>query len=110
MKPGDMVQIQRPFRLFERELYERDPKNFNDNIVSLLTMPGEVHLLTKLIHHNEEYPNYDYITVELLIAGKTWITTVTTDDVYEIEQFIIKYDFKDKDIKNFESPALMPRR
>jgi hypothetical protein len=35
---------------------------------------------------------------------------VTTDDVYEIEQFIRKYDFKNKDIKNFESPALMPRR
>ena len=107
MQPGDMVQIQRPFRLFERELYERHPTN---DIASLVAMPGEVHLLTKLIHHNEEYPNYDYITVELLIAGKTWITTVTTDDVYEIEQFIRKYDFKNKDIKNFESPALMPRR
>lgn len=105
MNPGDMVQIQRPFRLFER-----DPKNFNDNIVSLLAMPGEVYLLTKLIYHNEEYPQYDYVTVELLISGKTWITTVTTDDVYEIEQFIMPYDFKDKDIKNFESPALMPRR
>ena len=24
MKPGDMVQIQRPFRLFERELEKKD--------------------------------------------------------------------------------------
>ena len=110
MKPGDMVQIQRPFRLFNKELSSRDPKKFNDNIRSIVTMPGEVYLLTKLIYHEEAYPNYDYITVELLIAGKAWITTVTTDDVYEIEQFVKKYDFKNKDIKNFESPALMPRR
>ena len=110
MKPGDVVQIQRPFRLFNKELSKSDPKKFNNNIKSIVTMPGEVYLLTKLIYHEEEYPNYDYITVELLIAGKTWLTTVTTDDVYEIEQFIRKYDFKNKDIKNFESPALMPRR
>ena len=110
MKSGDMVQIQRPSRLFNKELSKSDPKKFNDNIKSIVTMPGEVYLLTKLIYHEEEYPSYDYITVELLIAGKTWITTVTTDDVYEIEQFIRAYDFKDRDIKNFESPALMPRR
>ena len=110
MVPGDMVQIQRPFRLFTRELSRKDPRKFNDNIESIVAMPGEVYLLTKLIHHNEEYPNYDYITVELLVAGKTWMTTVTTDDVYEIGQFIKVYDFKDKNIKNFESPALMPRR
>jgi hypothetical protein len=110
MKPGDMVQIQRPFRLFARELSNADPSKFNDNIESIITMPGEVYLLLKLERHNEEYPQYDYITVELLVSGKTWLTTVTTDDVYEIEQFIRKYDFKNKDIKNFESPALMPRR
>ena len=110
MKTGDMVQIQRPFRMFARELSKKDPRQFNDNIESIVAMPGEVYLLTKLIYHNEEYPSYDYISVELLIAGKTWMTTVTTDDVYEIEQFIRKYDFKNKDIKNFESPALMPRR
>ena len=106
MKPGDMVQIQRPFRMFARE----DPSKFNPNIESIVAMPGEVYLLTKIIYHDEEYPQYDYITVELLIAGKTWMTTVTADDVYEIEQFIKIYDFKNKDIKNFESPALMPRR
>ncbi len=110
MKSGDMIQIQRPFRMFAKELSKKDPRQFNDNIESIVAMPGEVYLLTKLIYHNEEYPSYDYISVELLIAGKTWMTTVTTDDVYEIEQFIRKYDFKDKDIKNFESPALMPRR
>ena len=110
MKPGDMVQIQRPFRMFSKELSKKDPKKFNDNIESIMAMPGEVHLLTKLIYHNEDYPNYDYVTVELLIAGKTWITTVTIDDIYHIEQFVRSYDFKNKDIKNFESPALMPRR
>ena len=70
----------------------------------------EISTMNHFALDNKEYPNYDYITVELLIAGKTWITTVTTDDVYEIEQFIRKYDFKNKDIRNFESPALMPRR
>jgi hypothetical protein len=96
--------------MFAKSINKKDPRQFNDNIESIIAMPGEVYLMTKLIHHNEEYPQYDYITVELLIAGKTWMTTVTTDDVYEIEQFIKSYDFKDKDIKNFESPALMLRR
>ena len=110
MKPGDMVQVQRPFRLFNQELSKVDSRSFNNNIESIVAMPGEVYLLTKLIYHEEQYPQYDYITVELLIAGKTWLTTVTTDDVYEIEQFIRSYDFKNKNIKDFESPALMPRR
>ena len=105
-----MVQIQRPFRMFARSLSTKDPRKFNDNIESIVAMPGEVYLLTKLLYHTEEYPQYDYITVELLIAGKTWMTTVTTDDVYEIGQFIKTYDFKNQDIKNFESPALTPRR
>jgi hypothetical protein len=110
VKAGDIVQIQRPFRMFTSEFSRTDPRKRNNNIESIVAMPGEIYLLTKLMYHNEEYPDYDYVTVELLIAGKVYVTTVTTDDVYEIEQFIKDYDFKNKDIKNFESPALMPRR
>ena len=47
MKPGDIVQIQRPFRVFEREIDRRDPKKMQE-IVSMMLTPGEIYLLTKM--------------------------------------------------------------
>lgn len=108
MNSGDMIQIQKSFRVFERELYSRDPRE-NQEIVSMTVSPGEVYLLTKLIYHKQEYPNYNYATIELLIAGSTWLTTMTLDDFYEIDQFIKVYDFKNQDLKSFESPKLTQR-
>ena len=98
MKVGDIVQIQRPFRVFERELNHRDPKAMQE-IVSMMLTPGEVYLLTTLTYHKLDYPQYNYVTIELLVACRTWITTMTLDDVYEIDQFIKVYDFKNKDLK-----------
>ena len=98
MDPGDMVQVQKSFRLFEQELYNRRDSEKFHNISSLMTLPGEIYLLTKLIFHKQDYPQYDYVTIELLIAGRTWLTTITIDDVEDLNQFILKYDFKDEDI------------
>ena len=98
MNPGDMIQIQRAFRIFERELYSRDP-SAKQEIVSMTVTPGEVYLLTNLIYHKQAYPQYDYATIELLVAGRTWMTTMTLDDFYEIDQFIKVYDFKNQDLK-----------
>ena len=103
MNPGDMIQIQKAFRVFERELSSRDSRK-KQEIVSMTVTPGDIYLLTKLIHHKQEYPQYDYATIELLIAGSTWLTTMTLDDFYEIDQFIKSYDFK-----SFESPKLTQR-
>ena len=108
MNPGDLVQIQRAFRVFERELARRDPKTMQE-IVSIMLGPGEIYLLTKLVYHKQEYPQYDYVTIELLVAGRTWLTTMTLDDVYELDQFIKVYDFKNQDLKSFESPTLTQR-
>ena len=103
MKPGDIIQVQRPFRVFEREINRRDP-NAMQEIVSMMVSPGEIYLLTKLVYHKQEYPQYNYVTIEMLVAGRTWLTTMTLDDIYEIEQFIKNYDFK-----SFESPTLTQR-
>ena len=108
MNPGDMVQIHRAFRLFEREIAVRDPKQMQE-IVSMMVTPGEIYLLTKLVYHKQEYPQYDYVTIELLIAGRTWLTTMTLDDIYELDQFIKVYDFKNQDLKSFESPTSTQR-
>ena len=102
MNPGDIVQVQRRFRVFERELDRRDPKKIQE-IVSLVLSPGDIYLLTKLIYHDQEYPHYNYVTIELLVAGRTWITTVTLDQIFELEQFI---KVCDHDFENFESPTL----
>ena len=109
MQPGNMIQVQRSFRMFEQELENRDPRK-NQNIISITVQPGEIYLLTKLIYHKSDYPTYDYATIELLVAAKTWLTTMTVDDVYELEKFVKVYDFKDTDIKSFESPKLTPGR
>lgn len=87
MLPGDIVQVQRHFRVFERESSAKDARRI-DEIVSIMLTPGDVHLLTKLIYHDQEFPQYNYVTVELLVAGKTWMTTVTLDEVFELGQFI----------------------
>ena len=108
MKPGNMVQVQRAFRVFERVVDRRDPKTMQE-IVSLMVSPGEIYLLTKIEYHKQEYPQYDYVTIELLIAGRTWLTTITLDDKHELDKFIKDYDFKNLDIKSFESPMLLLR-
>ena len=108
MKPGDIIQIQRPFRVFERELSKKDPKEVQ-SIVSIMMQPGEIYLLTKLVYHEEDYPQYNYATIELLIAGRTWLTTMTLDYGHELKAFIKKYNFIEKDLKIFESPTLTQR-
>jgi hypothetical protein len=105
MNPGDMIQIQRRFRVFERGLSDRDARKMQE-IVSIMVSPGDVYLLTKLLYHMQEYPQYNYATIELLVGGKTWITTITLDKEYEIEGFIKVFDFKNLDIENFESQTL----
>ena len=87
MNPGDIVQVQRHFRVFEREASETDDRKIQE-IVSMMLTPGDVHLLTKLIYHDQEFPQYNYVTLELLVAGKTWMTTVTLDEIFELGQFI----------------------
>lgn len=93
MNPGDIVQIQKPFRLFEREMAGKDPKQMQE-IVSIMIWPGEIYLLTKLLHHEEKYPIYNYATIELLVAGRTWMTTMTLDEEHEIKEWIKTFDFK----------------
>ena len=93
MNPGDIVQIQRSFRLFEREMSGKDPRKAQE-IVSIMVFPDEIYLLTKLLHHKEKYPKYNYATIELLVSGKTWMTTMTLNDEYEVEKYIKTFDFK----------------
>ena len=97
MKPGDLIQIQRRFRV-----HEAFPSHSQRRIVLPQLMylnPGDICLLMDLHYDKEEYPIYDYFKVNLYIAGKIWTTTITIENENGIKDFL----------KVFESPTLLPR-
>ena len=96
MKPGDIIQVQKHFRVqacgrppvYSSEDYELFP--------SLSLQPGEVYLLLDFYLGKEEHPVYDYFEITILAAGKQWEATITIDNENEIDDFI----------QVFESPTL----
>jgi hypothetical protein len=103
MKAGDLVQVQKHFRVVQCGCHH-SPEVMNrlsdyEIFPSLSLQPGEVYLLTDFYIGKETYPIYSYCEITILAAGKKWETTLSIDNDNEIDDFI----------KVFESPTLLPR-
>ena len=98
MKPGDLIQIQKAFRVYECGSHNINRLSDYELFPSLYLQPGEVYLLTDFYTGNEEYPVYNYFNITILAAGKQWEATITIDSD-EISDYI----------SVFESPTLLPR-
>ena len=99
MKAGDLIQVQKPFRVQQCGHHVINRLSDYELFPSLSLQPGEVYLLLDFYLGKEAYPIYDYFDITILAEGKQWETTITIDHDNEIDDFI----------KVFESPTLLPR-
>ena len=96
MKPGDLIQIQKAFRVQQSGQQSMNRLHDYELFPTLTLQPGEVYLLTDFYTGEETYPIYNYFEIEILAAGQQWETTITIDNDDEIDDFI----------QVFESPTL----
>ena len=96
MKSGDLVQIQKSFRVQESGLFRINRLDDYELFPTLTLQAGEVYLLTELFIGKGDYPIYNFFEITILAAGKKWETTISIDGSNEINDYI----------QVFESPTL----
>jgi len=96
MKPGDLIQIQKTFRVQQSVQQSMNRLHGPELFPTLTLQAGEIYLLTDFYTGKETYPIYSYFEITILAAGQQWETTITIDNDDEIDDFI----------KVFESPTL----
>ena len=96
MKSGDLIQIQKTFRVQQCGQQSINRLHDYELFPALTLQPGEVYLLTDFYRACEAYPIYNYFEITILAGGTKWETTISIDDENEISSFI----------KLFESPTL----
>ena len=99
MKAGDLIQVQKPFRVRQVGHHAMNTLRDYELFPSLSLQPGEVYLMTDFYIGHENYPIYNFFTITIFAEGKQWEETITIDHDNEIEDYI----------KAFESPTLLPR-
>ena len=99
MKSGDLIQIQKSFRVQQCGQQSMNRLRDYELFPTLILQAGEVYLLTDFYIGEEPYPVYNYFEITILAAGQQWTTTVTIDNENEIDNYI----------SVFESPTLLPR-
>ena len=100
MKPGDLIQIQKAFRVQQCGYRGMNRLKDYELFPSLSLQPGEVYLMTEFYVGQEHYPIYNFFEITILAANQQWEATITVDNEDEIDDYV----------KVFESPTLMPRR
>lgn len=100
MKAGDLIQIQKSFRIQQCGRHVIHSLSDYELFPSLTLQPGEVYLMTEYYFGKEEHPIYSYFDITLLAEGKKWETTITVDDISEVDDYI----------RVVESPTLSQRR
>ena len=96
MKTGDLIQIQKTFRVQQAGQHSMNRLSDYELFPTLTLQTGEVYLLTDFYIGEETYPIYNYFEITILAAGQQWETTITIDNDDEINDFITV----------FESPTL----
>ena len=96
MKSGDLIQIQKNFRVQQCGQQSMNRLHDYELFPTLTLQAGEVYLLTDFYIGEETYPIYNYFEIAILVAGQQWETTITIDNDDEIDDFI----------QVFESPTL----
>ena len=96
MKSGDLIQIQKNFRVQQCGKKAMNRLDDYELFPTLSLQPGEVYLLTDFYKAYEAYPIYSYFEITVLVAGQQWETTITIDNENEIDDYI----------QVFESPTL----
>lgn len=99
MKPGDLIQIQKHFRVQQCNAQHGPVMRDYQLFPSLSLQPGEVYLMTEFYIGQEHYPIYNFFEITILAEGKQWEATITIDHDNEINDYI----------QIFESPTLLPR-
>ena len=99
MKSGDLIQIQKPFRVQQCNIKHGPVMGDYELFPTLTLQPGEVYLMTEFYIGQEHYPIYNFFEITILAAGKQWEATITVDHDNEIDDYV----------KVFESPTLSPR-
>ena len=99
MKPGDLIQIQKPFRVQQCGHQIMNRLKDYELFPTLSLQPGEVYLITEFHIGREHYPIYNFFEITILAEGKQWASTITIEHDNEIADYI----------KVFESPTLLPR-
>lgn len=99
MKAGDLIQVQKPFRVQQCGNHVMNRLSDYEIFPALYLQPGEVYLLIDFYQAEEEYPIYNYFEITILAEGQQWETTITIDHDNEIADYV----------KVFESPTLLPR-
>jgi len=99
MKPGDLIQIQKPMRVQQCGHQIMNRLKDYELFPSLSLQPGEVYLMTEFYMGEEHYPIYNFFEITILAEGKQWETAITIDQDNEVDDYI----------KVFESPTLLPR-
>ena len=99
MKAGDLIQVQKPFRVQQCGNHVMNRLSDYEIFPSLHLQPGEIYLLTDFYMGQEHYPIYNFFEITILAEGKQWEATVTIDHDNEIADYI----------QVFESPTLLPR-
>jgi len=77
MKPGDIVQVYRKFRVYNAVLDQ-----------DMFLIPGNICLLTRYKYTKEQYPMYDYFDVQLYTLGRNWTTTLIVENEQGVSDFI----------------------
>ena len=96
MKPGDLVQAQKHFWADEIGSYI----SLKTHAAKISVSPGDLLLLTSILQGKEQFPIYNYFTINFYAGGRHWSTTATIENAKEINDYV----------QLFESPTLMPRR
>ena len=99
MNSGDLVQIQKPFRVQQCRHHAMNTLSDYEIFPSLYLQPGELYLLIDFYKGEEIYPIYNYFEITILAEGQQWEATITIDHDNEIADYI----------KVFESPTLSLR-